>query len=105
MQWTELIEKHQQSHKPSFVNYSTFYLYANFCQRSDKWFLVKCDNSNSADLPEVTSAAGYCKATSLGPCISDDGQVVKCLDVSIGRLRKSGGQKIDLISLLLHKFS
>ena len=53
----------------------------NFCQRSDKWFLVKCDNSNSTDLSEVTSAAGYCKATSPGPCISDYGQEIKCLDV------------------------
>ena len=26
-------------------------------------------------------------------------------EVGIGRLRKSGGQKIDLISLLLNKFS
>ena len=30
---------------------------------------------------------------------------VKCSRLSIGRLRKSGGQKIDLISLLLNKFS
>ena len=27
------------------------------------------------------------------------------IELSIGRLRKSGGQKIDLISLLLNKFS
>ena len=82
IQWIEIIDKHQQSHKaikPSFVNYYTFYLYVNFCQRSDKWFLVKYDNLDSADLPEVTSAAGYCKCTSPGPCISDYGQVIKYL--------------------------
>ena len=62
MQWIEIIDKHQQSHKaikPSFVNYYTFYMYVKLCQRSDKWFLIKCDNSNTADLPEVTIAAGF----------------------------------------------
>ena len=85
IQWIEITDKHPQSHKaikPSFVNYYTFYLYVNFCQTSEKWFLVNCDNANSADFPEVTSAAGYCKVTSPGPCSSYYGQVIKCLDVS-----------------------
>ena len=64
IQWIEISHK---IIKPSFVNYYTCYLCVNFCQRSDKWFLVKCDNSNSADLSEVTSAAGYCKSRKENP--------------------------------------